>query len=133
MKLQKNHFTNQFPWPVFLQKGTRQWQQHYKDNFLVNLFLCNNYKIITTENVPRNYFVMFFGQDSKGHQLKGNIVSEFFTLFGVGLGGRKNPGIIVGENSCHFGAAYLQRPRKSRTRRKTKGQQLKGKIFSEYF
>ena len=27
------------------------------------------------------------------------------TLQGVGLGGRKNPRIIVGENSCHFGAS----------------------------
>ena len=28
------------------------------------------------------------------------------TLQGVGLGGRKNPRIIVGENYCHFGASY---------------------------
>ena len=28
------------------------------------------------------------------------------TLQAVGLGGRKNPRIIVGENSCHFGASY---------------------------
>ena len=28
------------------------------------------------------------------------------TLQGVGLGGRKNPRIIVGENCCHFGASY---------------------------
>ena len=29
-----------------------------------------------------------------------------FTLQGVGLGGRKNPRIIGGENYCHFGASY---------------------------
>ena len=29
------------------------------------------------------------------------------TLQGVGLGGHKNPRIIVGENSCHFGASYF--------------------------
>ena len=29
------------------------------------------------------------------------------TLQGVGVGGRKNPRIIVGENSYHFGAAYF--------------------------
>ena len=28
------------------------------------------------------------------------------TLQGVGLGARKNPRIIVGENCCHFGASY---------------------------
>ena len=28
------------------------------------------------------------------------------TLQGVGLRGRKNPRIIVGENYCHFGASY---------------------------
>ena len=28
-----------------------------------------------------------------------------FTLQGVGLGGCKNPRIIVGENYCHFGAS----------------------------
>ena len=28
------------------------------------------------------------------------------TLQGVGLGGRKNPRIILGENYCHFGASY---------------------------
>ena len=30
------------------------------------------------------------------------------TLQGVGLGGRKNPRIIVGENYCHFGASYIR-------------------------
>ena len=30
------------------------------------------------------------------------------TLQGVGLGGRKNPRIIVGENYCHFGGSYIQ-------------------------
>ena len=30
------------------------------------------------------------------------------TLQGVEVGGHKNPKIIVGENSCHFGASYLQ-------------------------
>ena len=29
-------------------------------------------------------------------------------LQGVGLGGRKNPRIIVGENYCHFGASYTK-------------------------
>ena len=29
------------------------------------------------------------------------------TLQGVGLGDRKNPRIIVGENYCHFGASYF--------------------------
>ena len=29
------------------------------------------------------------------------------TLQGVGIGGRKNSRIIVGENYCHFGASYL--------------------------
>ena len=31
------------------------------------------------------------------------------TLQGVGLGDRKNPRIIVGENYCHFGAAYYKK------------------------
>ena len=30
------------------------------------------------------------------------------TLQGVGLGGRKNPRIIVGESYCHFGASYVK-------------------------
>ena len=31
-------------------------------------------------------------------------------LQGVRPGGRKNPRVIVGENSCHFGASYLDQP-----------------------
>ena len=27
------------------------------------------------------------------------------TVQGVGLGGRKNPRVVVGENSCHFGTS----------------------------
>ena len=38
-KIQKNYFTKQIPWLVLLQKATRQWQQHYKENLLVELFL----------------------------------------------------------------------------------------------
>ena len=37
--------------------GTHQWQQHYKENLLVELW-CFLLKIITKENVPRNYFVI---------------------------------------------------------------------------
>ena len=33
-------------------------------------------------------------------------ITPLSTLQGVGLGGRKNPRIIVGESSCHFGASY---------------------------
>ena len=36
------------------------------------------------------------------------------TLQGLGLGGRKNPRIIVGENSCHFGASYSLKGHKCR-------------------
>ena len=39
VKLQSNHFTKQIPKLVFLQKGTHQWQQHYKENLSVELLL----------------------------------------------------------------------------------------------
>ena len=35
----KNHFTKQNSLACFLAKGTRQWQQHYKENLLVELCL----------------------------------------------------------------------------------------------
>ena len=38
-KLQKNRFTKQIPWLVFLQKVTRSWQQHDKENHLAELFI----------------------------------------------------------------------------------------------
>ena len=34
-------------------------------------------------------------------------------LQGVGLGGRKNPRVIVGEKSCHFGTCYFHKTSRS--------------------
>ena len=34
------------------------------------------------------------------------------TLQGVGLGGRKNPRVIVGEHSCHFGTSKKKKAHK---------------------
>ena len=39
IKITNSRFTKQIAWLVFLQKGTHQWQQHYKENLLVELFL----------------------------------------------------------------------------------------------
>ena len=38
-KLQNSLFTKQIPSHVLLQTGTNQWQQHYKENVLVELTL----------------------------------------------------------------------------------------------
>ena len=51
----------------------------------------------------------------KSHFSPGNTVTIILdnyppsTLQGVGLGGRENPRVIVGETSCcHFGASYCE-------------------------
>ena len=46
-KLQNHLFTKQIPSHVILQTGTNQWQQHYKENVLVELFFVIITKIIT--------------------------------------------------------------------------------------
>ena len=43
VKITKQLFTKRIPSHVLLQTGTNQWQQHRKENALVELF-CNNYK-----------------------------------------------------------------------------------------
>ena len=52
-----------------------------KSHFFLSLFFPGSAVTITLDNDPPS------------------------TLQGVGLEGRKNPRIIVGENSCHFGAS----------------------------
>ena len=53
-KLQNNLFTKQIPSHVLLQTGTNQWQQHYKENALVELF----FGIITKIVIGPSYFVI---------------------------------------------------------------------------
>ena len=57
VKLQKNHFTKQIPWPVLLKKGHTSGSNITKKIFWWNYF-CNNYKNYCKTNVPRNYFVI---------------------------------------------------------------------------
>ena len=69
----------------FYCRAKAQEKQHFgKSHFYCRRFFPGNTVTILLDNYPPS------------------------TLQGVGLGGRKNPRIIVGENYCHFGASYLR-------------------------
>ena len=69
----------------FYCRAKAQEKQHFgKSHFYCRRFFPGNAVTIILDNYPPS------------------------TLQGVGLGGRKNPRIIVGENSCHFGASYFR-------------------------
>ena len=66
----------------FYCRAKAQEKQHFgKSQFYCRRFFPGNTVTIILDNFPPS------------------------TLQGVGLGGRKNPRIIVGENYCHFGAS----------------------------
>ena len=61
-------------------------------------------------------------------------ITPLSTLQGVGLGGRKNPRIIVAENYCHFGAPYTD-PLKIPFKRSLKNYPvpvLKGRNYTKF-
>ena len=55
------------------------------------------------------------------------------TLQGVGLGGRKNPRIIVGENSCHFGASYKRAQKGAKERKRALPRKVRPEIQKNLF
>ena len=74
---------NRGPTLKFYCRAKAQEKQHFgKLHFYCRRFFPGNAVTIILDNYPPS------------------------TLQGVGLGGRKNPRIIVGENYCHFGASY---------------------------
>ena len=68
----------------FYCRAKAQVKQHFgKSHFYCRRFFPGNTVTIILDNYPPS------------------------TLQVVGLGGRKNPRVIVGENYCHFGASYF--------------------------
>ena len=77
---------NRGPTLKFYCRPKAQEQRHFgKSHFNCRRFFPGNTVTIILDNYPPS------------------------TLQGVGLGGRKNPRTIVGENSCHFGASYKRK------------------------
>ena len=76
---------NRGPILKFYGRPEAQEKQHFgKSHFYCHRFFPGNAVTIILDNCPPS------------------------TFQGVGLGGRKNPRIIVGENYCHFGASYAR-------------------------
>ena len=78
----KRGSTGDPPWNFIVGLKHRKKQHFGKSHFYCHRFFPGNTVTIILDNCPPS------------------------TLQGLGLGCRKNPRIIVGENYCHFGASY---------------------------